>query len=203
MTENKAKITEKFIDLLQFEGWNQHTLEKAVIEAGLEKNYATVIYPGKIVEFTAEFVGICNREALEKAVESGLDKLRITQKAEEIIYQRIKSYHFKLKNLEGVKKFAAYSANPANIPASLRNIYEFSSDTWYIMGDKSTDFSYYTKRLSLSAIYTKSMLYSLSDKSDNLQQTKIFIQKSIDGLMKINKLKSRIKDLTYIFKTRA
>jgi ubiquinone biosynthesis protein COQ9 len=195
MTESKQKIAKKFIDLLQFEGWNQNTLEKAAKEAGFETGYVNIIYPGGISEWTAEFVHSCDDDAFTKAKEAGLDKLRTTQKVEEIIYQRIKQYHFKLGNLEAVKKFAAYSSNPLNLAGSLRNIYDFSSQTWYEIGDKSTDFSYYTKRLSLGAIYTKSMLYSLSDKSDNLEGTKKFIQKSIDGLMKINKLKQKMKDI--------
>jgi len=35
----------------------------------------------------------------------------------------------------------------------------------------------------------------MSDKSENLQQSRKFIQKSIDGLMKINRLKNKLKDL--------
>jgi ubiquinone biosynthesis protein COQ9 len=191
----KLEILNKFIELLQFDSWGKQTLEKAAAEAGMEPTYISVIFPGGIEEFTAEFVNLCNEEAFTKADQNGFDKLRTTQKVEELIYQRIKTYHDKLGNLEAVKKFAAYSANPLHLPDSLKNIYSFSSDVWYRIGDRSTDFSFYTKRLSLSTIYTKSMLYSLSDKSNNLELTRKFIQKSIDGLMKINKLKQKMKDI--------
>ncbi len=201
--EQKEQITNKFIELLVFEGWNQSTLEKACAECGIEKGYCDIIYPGRIAEFTGEFVKQCNDEALGKAREAGFEKLRTTQKVEEIIYQRIRSYHTKLGSLEALKKFIGYCLTPANLASSAHNIYDFSSEVWYTLGDRSTDFSYYTKRISLSGIYAKCMVYSMSDKSDNLQQTKRYIQKSIDGLMKINKLKLKIKDLTSIFKTRA
>jgi len=202
--EHKQAINEKFMELLQFEPWNQATLEKACGEAGFNPDYIDVVYPGKIEEFTKEFVQGCNSQAFLKAKENWA-ALKTTKKVEEIIFQRICQYHFKLKNLEGLKKFLSYSATPSHIHASLKNIYDFSSEVWYELGDRSVDISYYTKRLSLSAIYSKSMLYSLSDKSDNLHQTREFIQKSIDGLMKINKLKQKVNEIINIipFKFRA
>lgn len=193
--ENKQKLISKFIELLQFESWGNSTLEKAAKECGFDSGFLQVLYPGGISEFTNEFVEECNKAALRTALNDGFDKLRTTQKVEEIIYKRIGTYHNVLEGTEAVRKFVGYCANPVNIPHSLHNIYDFSSDVWYLLGDKSTDFNYYTKRLSLSAIYTKCMLYSLSDKSDNLTQTKKYIQKSIDGLMKINKLKQKANDI--------
>jgi len=192
--EHKHIITEKFIELLPFEGWNSQALEKSTKECGFESSYMNVIYAGGIIEFTNDFIMNCNNLALEKAKEAGLGKLRTTQKVEEIIFQRILTYNIVLGGVDNVRKFAGYCATPLNMPASLRNIYGFSGDVWDLLGDKSTDISYYTKRLSLSAIYTKSFLYSLSDKSNKLEQTRKFIQKSIDGLMKINKLKQKIND---------
>lgn len=202
MQDDKEKITQKFIELLSFEGWNQQTLEKAGIECGFDRNYIQILYPGKIDEFSQEFISERNRQAIFKAKLEGFDNLKTTQKAQELIFQRIKQYHYTLHTVEAVRKFASYCMNPGNIFASFRSIYQFSSDSWYEMGDKSTDFSFYTKRISFSSIYIKSFLYSLSDKSDNLQETKKFIQKSIDALMKINKLKQTIKTYIPIIKQR-
>lgn len=192
--ERKQELRQKFIESLDFEGWSQQALEKAAKDIGLEPGYLGVMYPGGIAEFTNEFVDECNNTAFNKTKNEDFKKLRTTQKVEELIYQRIATYHRELGDLNRLRKFAGYSANPAHVAGSARNIYDFASDVWYSLNDKSTDISYYTKRLSLSAIYTKSMLYSLGDKSDNLQQTRKFIQKSIDGLMKINKLKQKLND---------
>lgn len=195
-SEYKQKVTEKFINLLAFEPWSNETLEKACEEAGFDKAFTFALYPGKIAEFTHEFVQQCNENAFAQAkAVANFQGLKIGQKVEEIIYARILQYHTRLKNFESLKKFIGYSANPKNIGASLGNIYEFANDVWYEIGDKSTDISYYTRRLSLSAIYSKCMLYSLSDKSDNLTQTKKFIQKSIDALLKINKLKQKVNEI--------
>lgn len=192
--ENKAEITNKFIESLLFEGWSQKTLEKAIEAAGVDKNQMAILYPGGIAEFTQEFIDECNKQALQIAAEPSFIKLKTQEKVRELIFARIKTYHFKLQNLEALKKFMAFNVKPFQVGDSLKNIYDFSSDVWYAIGDKSTDFSFYTKRLSLSLIYSKSMLYSLNDKSENLQSTQKFIQNSIDGLMKINKLKAKIKN---------
>jgi ubiquinone biosynthesis protein COQ9 len=192
--QEKAEILKKFIESLVFEGWNQQTLEKSIESAGLDKSQLAILYPGGIAEFTQEFIDGCNKQALEISAEPSFTKLKTQEKVRELIFSRIKTYHFKLQNLEALKKFMAYNVKPFQLGESLKNIYDFSSDVWYTIGDKSTDFSFYTKRLSLSMIYSKSMLYSLNDKSENLHSTQKFIQNSIDGLMKINKLKSKIKN---------
>ncbi len=195
MLELKPKITNNFIDLLASEPWSQGTLEKAAKQAGIDAVQAEILYPGKLAEFTNDFIIACNEAGFAAAREQLKPTDKIREKIEEIIFQRIKIYHMRLKSLEALRKFFGYAVNPANIGSSIKNIYEFSSEAWYEIGDRSTDFSYYTKRLSLSAIYSKSVLYSLTDKNNNLEATRKFIKKSIDALMKINKLKQKAKEL--------
>lgn len=191
----KSLLREKFIENLPFEGWSASTLERASRELGFPKGYSEVLYPAGFKEFSKEFADICNKEAIRKAKENGLDTMRVSQKAEELIYQKIKLYHAKLRTKEGFKKLISYSVFPTSAVTTVRNIFSFSSEAWYEMGDRSTDFSYYTRRASFSAIYTKAALYSLDDDSQNLDKTRNYIKKSIDGLMKFHKLKNNLTQL--------
>ena len=44
-------------------------------------------------------------------------------------------------------------ALPENIPDSLRELAKLSDEMWFLAGDRSVDFSWYTKRGTLSAVY--------------------------------------------------
>lgn len=191
---DKEKLLEKFIEVLPFEGWNADALEHASKNCGFPDNYSRVLYPGGIREFTEEFANNSNKVALEEAKNYGFESMKISQKAEELIFQKVKSYHESLKSFEALKKFVSYAISPQLIGTAARGVFAFSDESWRAMGDKSTDFSFYTRRASFAAIYTKSMLYSLDDNSENLVKTRNYIKKSIDGLMKFHKLKGRASE---------
>ncbi len=195
----KSLLREKFIENLPFEGWNASTLERASRELGFPKGYSDILYPAGFREFSKEFADICNKEAIKKAKDAGLNGMKTAQKAEELIYQKVRIYHTKLRTKEAFKKLISYSIFPNSAVTTVRNIFSFSSEAWYEMGDTSTDFSYYTRRASFSAIYSKAALYSLDDDSLNLEKTRNYIKKSIDGLMKFHKLKN---NLTQLFRKR-
>lgn len=57
---------------------------------------------------------------------------------------------------------------------------------WYEVGDQSSDFNYYTKRATLYAIFTSTMLYWL--KCSSVEDLKGFIQRRMDNVMEIGKL---------------
>ena len=63
------------------------------------------------------------------------------------------------------------------------------------MGDKSTDFSFYTRRISLAAVYTSTLLFWLNDKSDNNIETEFFLDRRLKDISKISSLKRPLSDL--------
>ena len=66
---------------------------------------------------------------------------------------------------EAVRRGMTVLAMPQNAPLGLRLLYETVDGIWYAAGDNSTDFSFYTKRASLAAIYGAAMLFWLDDRS--------------------------------------
>ena len=80
-----------------------------------------------------------------------------------------------------------------------KNLYKSVDIMWYLAGDNSTDFNFYTKRLTLAGIYT-SALYVLFNKK--FEQVETSIDKNLKKISKIPILKERlsfIKDSLPIF----
>jgi ubiquinone biosynthesis protein COQ9 len=50
-------------------------------------------------------------------------------------------------------------ALPENVPLSLRELAKLSDEMWFLTGDRSVDFSWYTKRGSLSAVYASTGMH--------------------------------------------
>ena len=75
-------------------------------------------------------------------------------------------------------------------------LYKTVNLMWYIAGDNSTDFNFYTKRMILSGVYSSVILHFISN--DNLLET----EKKLDGnLLKVSKIPV-IKEKIQLYKKR-
>ena len=71
-----------------------------------------------------------------------------------------------------------------------KNIFNISSDLWYLAGDQSSDYNYYTKRIILSSIISKIYLKMLCAKNYSREQLKKDIKEEIIKVGKFNKFKA-------------
>jgi len=64
---------------------------------------------------------------------------------------------------------------------------------WNALGDTSRDVNWYTKRMTLSGVYSSVVLYWLGDDSLDQQATDAFIDRRIDNVMQFEKFKAQVK----------
>ncbi len=62
-----------------------------------------------------------------------------------------------------------------------------STAIWYAAGDAATDFSFYSKRLTLAAVYGATLLYWLEDRSESFADTRAFIDKRLADVARIGR----------------
>jgi ubiquinone biosynthesis protein COQ9 len=66
-----------------------------------------------------------------------------------------------------------------NIPASLKELHALSDEIWYLAGDTAVDFSWYTKRASLAAVYASSEMFMTADTSKHFSATEEFLDRRL------------------------
>jgi ubiquinone biosynthesis protein COQ9 len=98
------------------------------------------------------------------------------------------------KHREAVRKLVSFYALPHHAHHSLRACYATVDNIWHAIGDTSTDFNFYTKRLTLAAVYSSTLLIWLSDESLGQQATWDFLDRRIENVMQIEKAKSQVKN---------
>ena len=62
---------------------------------------------------------------------------------------------------------------------------------WHAAGDRSADFSWYTKRAILAAVYSATVLYWLRDTSEDDAATLAFLDRRLAGVGRIGRLRRR------------
>jgi ubiquinone biosynthesis protein COQ9 len=63
---------------------------------------------------------------------------------------------------------------------------------WRLAGDTATDYNHYTKRMTLGSIYAATLAVFAQDESEDLADTKAFLDRRIEGVMKFEKAKARL-----------
>jgi ubiquinone biosynthesis protein COQ9 len=95
-----------------------------------------------------------------------------------------------LPNREALRRAFAVLAMPQNLAAGLRLGWRSADRIWRVAGDTATDFNHYSKRMTLAGVYGSTSLVFLDDKSDGLAETRAFLDRRIDDVMKIEKVKA-------------
>ena len=81
-----------------------------------------------------------------------------------------------------------------------KNIFNISSDLWYLAGDQSSDYNYYTKRIILSSIISKIYLKMLCAQNYTREQLKKDIKEEIIKVGKFNKFKAECLSFINVLK---
>ena len=119
--------------------------------------------------------------------------LRVHEKIIFIIMEYLKILNNYKKSF---KQLFVYMLINARFILANRILFQIADQTWFISGDKSIDFNYYTKRLILMKVYLLTFLFWLKNEdTKNMDKTKVFVEKVIKRVLTFGKIKSRIKGL--------
>ncbi|KAF2711531.1 ubiquinone biosynthesis protein COQ9 [Pleomassaria siparia CBS 279.74] len=79
----------------------------------------------------------------------------------------------------------AIMAQPSYISPSLAELAKLADEIWFLAGDTSVDTSWYTKRASLSTIYSATEVFMTQDKSKNFAETEQFLDARLEEVTKV------------------
>ena len=91
---------------------------------------------------------------------------------------------------ELVRAGASVMALPQNAALGARLVWETADTVWTALGDRSDDVNWWTKRATLSSVWGAVVLYWLGDYSEGRADTRAFIDRRIDDVMRFEKLKA-------------
>jgi ubiquinone biosynthesis protein COQ9 len=183
-----------------FDGWTWEAMEQGAIDIGYEKKKTSSerikifkdLFKNGSIDFIDIFSEIIDLEVKENYNSIEEKPERVPEKIKKIIMIRLNLCQ---KYKEAVRSSISLSAIPVNTKISINILYRTCNSIWRIVGDKSTDFSFYTRRISLAAVYTSTLLFWLNDKSNNNIETEFFLDRRLKDISKISSLKRPLSDL--------
>ncbi|MDD9361674.1 MAG: COQ9 family protein, partial [Anaplasma sp.] len=101
-------------------------------------------------------------------------------------------YHASLPEPKALlKSLANYYLTPSNTCFAMSMVFKIADTMWYLTKDPSTDFNYYTKRITLATISLLSMLHMSDDTSENFTTTFDFLNRREENIISFYKKKSK------------
>lgn len=89
----------------------------------------------------------------------------------------------------------ALGALPSNIRRTTENLWKFTDDLWFLAGDRSTDYNFYTKRSLVLGVYASTELFMLTDKSENFSETWKFLDRRIGDVLTVGSAVGNVKNV--------
>ncbi|MEP2682834.1 MAG: COQ9 family protein [Sulfitobacter sp.] len=193
MTPPKADPKDQLLDAalmhVPFDGWSPATFNAAIKDSGLDPALARAVCPRGAVDLAVAYHRRGDAKMLEGLAQADLSELRFRDRIAKAVRLRLEA-----GDREAIRRGSTLFALPHHAPEGAGLIWETSDKIWTALGDTSDDVNWYSKRATLSGVYSATLLYWLGDASEGHQATWSFLDRRIDDVMQIEKLKAQVRE---------
>ena len=185
--ERKTILNKALIDI-ENSGFNEKMLLNAAKNCKISEGKLGRLFPEGIFELKQYYFSEIDEQMLQKIKTQNYENIRVRDKIFNGVLIRLDLFK---KNKTSIKYiFVSESSNPIK---SLKHLWRTSDLIWKSAGDSSTDYNHYTKRLLLSWVYITTLICWFNDKSRNINDTKLFLNRRIDEVLEFGKQSGKIK----------
>jgi ubiquinone biosynthesis protein COQ9 len=183
-----ARLLRAALPHVAFDGWSDMTFCAACDDAGVAPELALLSCPRGALD-----LAVCFHHDGDDAMRNALTKMDDTSmKIRDKITYAVRMRLEVIDDKEVVRRAATLMALPQYAGEGASLIWGTCDQIWTALGDGSEDVNWYTKRLSLSSVYTSTVLYWLGDTSPNHEATWAFLDRRIANVMEFERFKGRV-----------
>jgi len=195
MTDSEA-LREKLIDAaiahVPFDGWGDKALAAAARDLGVDPTLVRNAFPGGGIEMIEFHSRLADRRMVADFEQADTTGLKLREKVALAVRLRLSA---NTAHREAIRRALTILALPLHAALAARLLYRTVDAIWYGLGDKSTDYNFYTKRALLAGVYSATLLYWINDKSAESAETWAFLDRRIAEVMLIPRAMGRLGKL--------
>ena len=186
----KDLLLEAAVMHVPFDGWSQATFDAAIADSGVERTVAQSVCPRGAVDLALHYHAKGDAAMLARLAEADLEQMKYSARVAAAVRFRLEA----VEDKEIVRRGTALFALPMYAADGAKAIWGTADAIWTALGDTSEDVNWYTKRATLSGVYSATVLYWLGDTSEDHAETWAFLDRRIDNVMQIEKLKAQVRE---------
>jgi ubiquinone biosynthesis protein COQ9 len=187
LDELRAELAPRLAAHAAFDGWTERAIAMAAAELGVPADRARIAFPGGATEMIDAWFDALDKAMLAAFPPERVAAMKIRDRIRELILFRLEAL---APQREALRRALSILAMPQNAVAGVRLGWRSADRIWRVAGDTATDFNHYSKRGLLLGVYGSTTLVFLDDRSEGLADTRAFLDRRIDDVMRIEKAKA-------------
>lgn len=180
--QDRARLLAAVLNHVAFDGWSAAAMQAAGNDTGLPADRVLNAFPGGAREALIFWHEVADQNMVAAMAAPEIASLRMRERVAAAIRLRLESCQ---PHREAVRAGCTLLLMPQNSALATKLLYGTVNAIWYAVGDQSTDHNFYTKRALLAAVYSATVLYWLTDKSEGSAATWAFLDRRISDVMRI------------------
>jgi ubiquinone biosynthesis protein COQ9 len=184
----KARVLHAALAHVPFDGWSEKTLKAAIADSGVTPALARALFPRGGVDLALAYHQRGDDEMVARLAHMDLKGMAFRDRIAKAVRLRLES-----SDRELARRGATLFALPTHAADGARAIWGTADRIWTALGDNSQDFSWYSKRATLSGVYGSTVLYWLGDETPDQHPTWEFLDRRIEQVMQFDKLKKSVQ----------
>ena len=187
LDEIRDALAPGIADNAAFDGWSDAARDMAADGAGIDRDVARLAFPGGAVAMIDAWFAAIDRQMADALPPETLAAMKIRARIAALVEARLDAVAI---NREALRRALAILALPQNVARAARLGWRSVDTMWRMAGDTATDYNHYTKRTILLGVYTATITVFLDDDSEGQADTRAFLSRRIDGIMRFEKAKA-------------
>ncbi|WP_288934332.1 COQ9 family protein [uncultured Sphingomonas sp.] len=170
-----------------FDGWGDAARDMAADAAGIDRDIARLAFRDGAVGMIDAWFAHVDAEMTRALPPESLKAMPIRARISELVTARLTAM---AQDREALRRALAILAMPQNVARAARLGWRSVDAIWRQAGDTATDYNHYTKRTILLGVYAATVTVFLDDDSDGFADTRAFLGRRIEGIMRFEKAKA-------------
>ena len=188
LPELRLAMAPELAEAAVFDGWTNAALQYTAEGMGVDYEVAKLAFKGGPMAMIEAWIETVDRSMAAAFPSDVIEPMKIRERIRALV-------QFRLDEAQGleeaVRRATTIMAMPQNVARSARRSWRSADIMWRLAGDTATDYNHYTKRAILSSIYAATLAIFVNDSSEDKAETKAFLDRRIDGVMKFEKAKAK------------
>ena len=168
-----------------FDGWCEAALLAGANDCGHDAEAVRAAFPRGATDAIALHSRLADQSMVDAFLELPERPEKVHLTIRKLVLLRLESAH---PDKDAIRRAVSVLAMPVNAKLSAKLLYETVDSMWRAAGQRDTNFSFYTKRGTLAAVYSATMLAWLADNSINLDKTVGFLDRRLADVGRIPRL---------------
>ncbi|MGA9867484.1 MAG: COQ9 family protein [Acetobacteraceae bacterium] len=189
-SEERDAAIDALLPNVAFDGWTSRALRRALVAIGEEPEDAALLFPDGAAGMIEAYCDLADRRMEAGAAAIDMTEMRLPARVRAVIALRLARSR---PHKEAVRRALSVLALPANARKGIACTARTVDAIWHAAGDRSADFSWYTKRAILTGVYVATLLFWLRDSSEDDADTLAFLDRRLAGVGRIGRMRRRIE----------